>query len=359
MKTKVILVLCTVVLLTCGFPLEAAVSQPPLLSASLPVTGTTVPQPTVRPNQNLSLSNSSTAGEDLPPSDSAVRNNSTLSGEIPASGGPVSKDSDSGDAGLASGSPISNNSAPSAGGPPASDCPIRNNSTPSGGGVPVSCGPFSNDSDSSGAGLPAPNGAMTNNSAPCGDCPSASNGMNDSASSNTSKSPTSAPSSTLEYSVTHTATSASNSSVPFTSTLTNTTLTIGGVYPAVGTLPVSTHLNSAAPTSATSPLPASDPQPTPRSSESSPGLSTQTQLPRDGHSRLTVKDKEEDTHGLQPPLDPLLAGLVSVFILTAVIITLLLFLKFRRRNNQPEFRRLQDLPMDDMMEDAPLSMYSY
>ncbi|KAL3047519.1 hypothetical protein OYC64_021674 [Pagothenia borchgrevinki] len=60
-----------------------------------------------------------------------------------------------------------------------------------------------------------------------------------------------------------------------------------------------------------------------------------------------------------PTLDPLLAGLVSAFIITAVIITLLLFLKLRRRDNRPEFRRLQDLPMDDMMEDTPLSMYSY
>uniref|UniRef100_A0A3P9LIP7 Uncharacterized protein n=1 Tax=Oryzias latipes TaxID=8090 RepID=A0A3P9LIP7_ORYLA len=60
-----------------------------------------------------------------------------------------------------------------------------------------------------------------------------------------------------------------------------------------------------------------------------------------------------------PTLDPLLAGLVSAFILTAVIITLLLFFKLRRRDSRPEFRRLQDLPMDDMMEDTPLSMYSY
>lgn len=46
-----------------------------------------------------------------------------------------------------------------------------------------------------------------------------------------------------------------------------------------------------------------------------------------------------------PTLDPLLAGLVIAFIVTAVIITLLLFLKLRRRDNRPEFRRLQDLPM--------------
>lgn len=46
-----------------------------------------------------------------------------------------------------------------------------------------------------------------------------------------------------------------------------------------------------------------------------------------------------------PTLDPLLASLVSAFIITAVIIILLLLLKLRRRQNRPEFHRLQDLPM--------------
>lgn len=46
-----------------------------------------------------------------------------------------------------------------------------------------------------------------------------------------------------------------------------------------------------------------------------------------------------------PTLDPLLASLVSAFIVTAVIITLVLFLKLRKRNSGPEFHRLQDLPM--------------
>lgn len=73
-------------------------------------------------------------------------------------------------------------------------------------------------------------------------------------------------------------------------------------------------------------------------------------------SKLNVR--EEIVHE-GPTLDPLLAGLVSAFIIAAVIITLLLFLKLRRRDSRPEFRRLQDLPMDDMMEDTPLSMYSY
>uniref|UniRef100_A0AAV2KTC1 Uncharacterized protein n=1 Tax=Knipowitschia caucasica TaxID=637954 RepID=A0AAV2KTC1_KNICA len=75
-------------------------------------------------------------------------------------------------------------------------------------------------------------------------------------------------------------------------------------------------------------------------------------------SPLNVGEDTTVVHEV-PALDPLLAGLVSAFIIAAVIITLLLFLKLRRRDSRPEFRRLQDLPMDDMMEDTPLSMYSY
>lgn len=48
-------------------------------------------------------------------------------------------------------------------------------------------------------------------------------------------------------------------------------------------------------------------------------------------------------------MDPLLVGLVSVFVVTAIIISLLIFLKFRRRNERPEFRRLQDLPMVSLL----------
>ncbi|XP_016382307.1 uncharacterized protein LOC107719408 [Sinocyclocheilus rhinocerous] len=57
--------------------------------------------------------------------------------------------------------------------------------------------------------------------------------------------------------------------------------------------------------------------------------------------------------------DPLLAGLVSAFVVVAAIVSVLIFLKFRNTSDGPEFHRLQDLPMDDMLEDAPLSMYSY
>ncbi|KAG7487690.1 hypothetical protein MATL_G00026270 [Megalops atlanticus] len=88
---------------------------------------------------------------------------------------------------------------------------------------------------------------------------------------------------------------------------------------------------------------------------------TQTKPHPDTPSELNVGDDDgqPSVHNSGTPLDPLLAGLVSVFIVSAAVISLLLFLKFRQRYERPEFRRLQDLPMDDMMEDTPLSMYSY
>ncbi|XP_061926106.1 uncharacterized protein LOC133664999 [Entelurus aequoreus] len=58
-------------------------------------------------------------------------------------------------------------------------------------------------------------------------------------------------------------------------------------------------------------------------------------------------------------LDPLLAGLLSVFIVTTAVVFIVLFLRFRQRTNHPEFHRLQDLPIDDLMEDTPLSRYAY
>ncbi|XP_026169215.1 mucin-13-like [Mastacembelus armatus] len=78
-------------------------------------------------------------------------------------------------------------------------------------------------------------------------------------------------------------------------------------------------------------------------------------------SELNVGD--EDFKGPRyrssSPLDPLLAGLLSVFIATTAVVFVILFLKFRQRTNHPEFHRLQDLPMDDLMEDTPLSRYTY
>ncbi|KAA0708162.1 hypothetical protein E1301_Tti022301 [Triplophysa tibetana] len=57
--------------------------------------------------------------------------------------------------------------------------------------------------------------------------------------------------------------------------------------------------------------------------------------------------------------DPLLAGLVSAFVIIAAVVSVLIFLTFRNRNDRAEFRRLRDLPMDEMLEDAPLSTYNY
>ncbi|XP_067274269.1 uncharacterized protein [Pseudorasbora parva] len=74
----------------------------------------------------------------------------------------------------------------------------------------------------------------------------------------------------------------------------------------------------------------------------------------DTPSALNVGDDDDKVS-----TDPLLAGLVSAFVVVAAIVSVLIFLKFRNTNDGPEFRRLQDLPMDDMLEDAPLSMYSY
>ncbi|XP_047446126.1 endochitinase A isoform X2 [Mugil cephalus] len=82
---------------------------------------------------------------------------------------------------------------------------------------------------------------------------------------------------------------------------------------------------------------------------------------QDVPSELNVGDEELKRSHLRSnsPLDPLLAGLLSVFIVTTAIVFVVLFLKFRQRTNHPEFHRLQDLPMDDLMEDTPLSRYTY
>ncbi|KAM9718817.1 uncharacterized protein ACNS7B_019880 [Menidia menidia] len=91
------------------------------------------------------------------------------------------------------------------------------------------------------------------------------------------------------------------------------------------------------------------------------GLAPVAPTHREVPSELNVGD--EDLKGSRrhssSPLDPLLAGLLSVFIVTTAVVFVILFLKFRQRTNHPEFHRLQDLPMDDLMEDTPLSRYSY
>ncbi|XP_066548449.1 uncharacterized protein LOC136714746 isoform X2 [Amia ocellicauda] len=145
---------------------------------------------------------------------------------------------------------------------------------------------------------------------------------------------------------------------PTTAAPTTTTTTTAAHHPNTTTTaaphPTTTapHPTTTAPhptttTTTTSPTTTTLPAPV---AKTSPGTAPEFNVGDDESSKPT------------PPragLDPLLAGLVSVFIVAAVVVSLLLFLRFRRRDTQPEFRRLQDLPMDDMMEDTPLSMYSY
>ncbi|CAJ1071733.1 mucin-12-like [Xyrichtys novacula] len=91
---------------------------------------------------------------------------------------------------------------------------------------------------------------------------------------------------------------------------------------------------------------------------SAPGQSPAGPPHKEVPSELNVGDEDHKPRS-NSSLDPLLAGLLSVFIVTTAIIFIVLFLKFRQRTNHPEFHRLQDLPMDDLMEDTPLSRYSY
>eukprot|EP00075_Anas_platyrhynchos_P029745 XP_027318998.1 cell wall protein DAN4 isoform X1 [Anas platyrhynchos] len=85
------------------------------------------------------------------------------------------------------------------------------------------------------------------------------------------------------------------------------------------------------------------------------------------HEKASVLDVGDDENPELPssPLadttraDPLVIAVISVFIVMVGILGLVGFLRYRQHNNRMEFRRLQDLPMDDMMEDTPLSLYSY
>lgn len=81
----------------------------------------------------------------------------------------------------------------------------------------------------------------------------------------------------------------------------------------------------------------------------------------DEPSELDVGDQESGKvqHRPASPLDPLLAALVTIFIICTAMVSAVLFLRFRQRSEHPEFHRLQDLPMDDLLEDTPLSRYTY
>ncbi|XP_013880538.1 uncharacterized protein LOC106529611 [Austrofundulus limnaeus] len=93
---------------------------------------------------------------------------------------------------------------------------------------------------------------------------------------------------------------------------------------------------------------------------SAPGRTPAGPPHQDLPSELNVGDEElKGSRRSSSPLDPLLAALLSVFIVTTAVVFIVLFFKFRQRTNHPEFHRLQDLPMDDLMEDTPLSMYAH
>ncbi|KAK7151215.1 hypothetical protein R3I93_012224 [Phoxinus phoxinus] len=104
-----------------------------------------------------------------------------------------------------------------------------------------------------------------------------------------------------------------------------------------------------------SPTAASSAFPTVNTQMSASSSPVQAKAHADTPSALNVGDDDNN----KVSTDPLLAGLVSAFVVVAAIVSVLIFLKFRNTNDGPQFRRLQDLPMDDMLEDAPLSMYSY
>ncbi|XP_077306905.1 uncharacterized protein LOC143926742 isoform X2 [Lithobates pipiens] len=58
--------------------------------------------------------------------------------------------------------------------------------------------------------------------------------------------------------------------------------------------------------------------------------------------------------------NPLFVMIVSVFTIMVVMVVVGVgFHRYKKRNRRTDFRRLQDLPMDDMMEDTPLALYSY
>ncbi|XP_053537200.1 uncharacterized protein si:ch73-344o19.1 isoform X2 [Ictalurus punctatus] len=70
---------------------------------------------------------------------------------------------------------------------------------------------------------------------------------------------------------------------------------------------------------------------------------------QDGPSELDVGDEDSDKVPSPSPLDPLLAGLISIFIISTALLSIMLFLKFRQQSSHPEFHRLQDLPMTNIV----------
>lgn len=109
-------------------------------------------------------------------------------------------------------------------------------------------------------------------------------------------------------------------------------------------------------TTMTSPGPSS---PATQSSTAAPHT-TRPEVQR-GPSVLEVGDEKDLTsYHSGNSSNPMFVMIVSVFTIMVVMVVVVVgFHRYKKRNSRTEFRRLQDLPMDDMMEDTPLSLYSY
>ncbi|KAF4089558.1 hypothetical protein AMELA_G00067490 [Ameiurus melas] len=143
--------------------------------------------------------------------------------------------------------------------------------------------------------------------------------------------------------------------------LRSTTITPGSSIPSSTNLSEEHQNSSQSTTSETIPTVALVPPSIPASTlkDLITGSASSGKENQDGPSELDVGDEDSDKVPSPSPLDPLLAGLISIFIISTALLSIMLFLKFRQQSSHPEFHRLQDLPMDDLLEDTPLSRYSY
>ncbi|XP_035189503.1 flocculation protein FLO11-like [Oxyura jamaicensis] len=143
---------------------------------------------------------------------------------------------------------------------------------------------------------------------------------------------------------------------------------VSTVEPRTSSAPVST-VGSTSSTTASSAITARPPVTSSATSVATSPTSTSTlgHPLEPMHEKASVLDVGDDENPELPssPLadttraDPLVITVISVFIVMVGILGLVGFLRYRQHNSRMEFRRLQDLPMDDMMEDTPLSLYSY
>ncbi|XP_068095609.1 mucin-7-like isoform X2 [Hyperolius riggenbachi] len=102
-------------------------------------------------------------------------------------------------------------------------------------------------------------------------------------------------------------------------------------------------------------------QPTSPSTLTTPSTYTaRTAVQRDPSGLEVGGNKDLPSFHSGSSSNPLFVMIVSVFTIMVVMVVVAVgFHRYKKRNRRTEFRRLQDLPMDDMMEDTPLSLYSY